>query len=374
MFFSRYFSPFGFALILALVATENTQALKLELLAETTLPSKLKFEKTTVGGLSGIYFDAETSTLSAVSDDRGREGEPRYYDFKLTFADGKLLVVPQAVHLIKKNKAKPQLAAVLDMEGIAPLPWGNFLISSEGDLNHKPRVGPEILDVKKNGTLVRGFDLPSKFMPELTGTQTKGIRNNRGFEGLARTPPGLGPEKWFLMNEESLLQDSSDEGGPLRLLIYDSPEAWVIKAGKEHLYFPEKGTATPAARLTLAGRVSELLALSNDRLLVLERSMQIEPNQFSYVCKIFEAQIGEASDISAVESLKDKNLGQYKPIAKKLVLDFETLKEKLGGTIENFEGLAFGPEVNKKKTLIVISDDNFKKSERTQVLLFSVED
>jgi len=388
-------------LIFSLQFVSSAWALKLELLAVAELPHKMKFEKTVVGGLSAIYFDGDSSTLTAVSDDRGREGAPRFYEFDFNYSDHKLSVVPKAVHLIKTKGPK----LTLDMEGLAPLPWGNFLISSEGDLGKKPRAMPEILDVKKDGTLVRSFELPAKFLPEAQGPQTKGIRNNRGLEGLTRAPLGsAGGDHWYLMNEESLVQDSKAEAGPLRLLVYDSPEAWVIKPGKEYVYLPEGGSAEPSTRLTLAGRVSELLALSNEQFLVLERSMQVEPNRFSYVCKIFVAKLADAVDVSGVESLAGKDLKSYKPMKKELVLDLETLKEKLGETdstqasdqasdpatvnattkghskesiknsIENFEGLAFGPEVNKKKTLIVVSDDNFKKSERTQILLFSIND
>jgi hypothetical protein len=354
--------------------------LKLELMDQVTLAHDLKFENTKIGGLSGIYFDSASSTLYAVSDDRGRKGEPRLYEFNFKVNDGKIAITPQAVHFMRKGDqheepaekapAKRDLGTILDMEGLAPLPWGNFLISSEGDGNHKPRIAPEILDVKKNGTWVRSFELPQKFIPEKTGRQTRGVRNNRGFEGATATPGG---EQIFLINEEALVQDSEIAEGPLRILVLGMPEAWVIKPSKEHFYWPEKAT-TKADQVRLAGRVAEALSLSSEKLLILERTAEVGTKSMGFVCQIYLASLAGASDVSAIDSLKGAQLESLKPAKKELVLDFDTLKEKLGGSIENFEGLAFGPEVNKNKTLIVISDNNFKKSERTQILLFKMKD
>jgi hypothetical protein len=371
----------GLSLFLICVFNSLSWGLKLELLDQITLGHNLKFESSTIGGLSGIYFDSESSTLYAVSDDRGRHGEPRLYEFGFKFTEGKLRVIPQAVHFMHKGvqhedpKSKPKikpksLGKVLDMEGLAPLPWGNFLISSEGDNNHKPRIPPEILDVKKNGAWVRSFEIPKKFIPEASGKQTRGIRNNRGFEAVTGAPSG---NQIFLIHEEALVQDSDEDAGPVRIVVFGMPEAWVLKPSKELLYQPELGGAK-AGEIQLGGRVTEALALSQDQLLVLERSVQLGTKAMGFTCRLFLANLAGASDISAIESLKKIELQTVKPVKKELVLDFETLKEKLGGSIENFEGLAFGPEVNKKKTLIVISDNNFKKSERTQILLFKIED
>lgn len=347
-------------------------ALKLEFLSQTVLGHKAKFEKTVIGGLSGITYDADSQTLMAVSDDRGREGEPRFYEFSVRLEKLDLKIEPTAVRFLKKKEQK-RYDSILDMEGVARLPWGSFLISSEGDLNHKPKVLPELWDVKKDGTLVRTYEIPSKFLPEESGKPKRGTKVNRALEGLTATPSG---RKFFLMNEESLIQDSENDLGPLRLLEYEMPEAWVLKPTKEYVYLPEKGSSKDGS-LTLAGRVSEILALSDEKILVLERTMSLSAHNknFQFVCRLYLSQIEKtSSDVGAVNELTAAKLASLVPLKKELVLDFEAIKDKLGGEIENFEGMALGPIVNGKKTLIVVADDNFKKSQRTQFVLFAIQE
>lgn len=364
-------------LVLALLSSEQSFSLSLEFIDAKILPTKEKISKSKIGGLSALYFDSQDEIMWAVSDDRGKASEPRIYEFSLKVVAKHLAIEPKTVHFIKRRD-KGLLNTVLDMEGVAILPWGNFLISSEGDNNSKPRVAPELLDVKKDGTWVRSFQFPDKFIPEKTGKQSKGIRNNRGFEALTKSPV---EEKYFLIQEESLLQDSQEDVGPVRILLYEVPEAWVIKPTKEFIYLPAGAdhedklkTKSRTGPLELGGRVAEALAMSSTELLVLERTVALSAQGISYRCKIFLVELAGATDVSSVSSLVGVDLNKVKVAQKRLILDLEELKEKLGGQIENFEGLAFGPEVDKKKTILMVSDDNFKKSERTQVVLLKIID
>jgi len=55
---------------------------------------------------------------------------------------------------------------------------------------------------------------------------------------------------------------------------------------------------------------------------------------------------------------------------KTLVLDLATL----GITLDNVEGLEFGPVLpDGRRSLVLISDDNFSDSQKTQVLLFALD-
>jgi hypothetical protein len=40
--------------------------------------------------------------------------------------------------------------------------------------------------------------------------------------------------------------------------------------------------------------------------------------------------------------------------------------------LENFEGLAFGPPVGGSRTLLMMSDDNFRATQKTSFLLFGM--
>ncbi|MNT44519.1 hypothetical protein D3C72_1810490 [compost metagenome] len=62
-------------------------------------------------------------------------------------------------------------------------------------------------------------------------------------------------------------------------------------------------------------------------------------------------------------------------VPKTKLIDFETdLKTDRKHSVENFEALAFGPKLpDGRKTLLVMTDDNFSKTQKTQLLVFAVE-
>ena len=58
------------------------------------------------------------------------------------------------------------------------------------------------------------------------------------------------------------------------------------------------------------------------------------------------------------------------PLRKELVLDFD----HLGITLDNVEGMTFGPELpDGRRTLVLVSDDNFSETQVTQFLAFAVD-
>lgn len=354
-------------LIFFIGAVPAALALRLEYVDHVELTHKMSFEKTKIGGLSALVFEPSSSgaegDLYSASDDRGGVNEPRFYKFHLTLKKGKLSIKPESKHFIK---GKP--ATILDMEAMAPLPWGNFLISSEGDNNKKPRIPPELMDIKKDGTWVRNFSIPEKFIPEGAGEQKKGIRNNTGFEGLTAWVPKNLIWAWL---EGPLVQDSNEDSGPIRVLQYEMPEAWVIKPTKEFVYVPEPGK-TQEKEVFLGAKVSEALALSETETLVLERTVKLGVKELGFRCQLYKARLKDAQDVSGFASLKEKDLRKIKTISKELILDFESIRKKLGGHVDNFEGMTFGPLLDGKKTILLVSDDNFKSIQKTQFVLLKL--
>ena len=65
------------------------------------------------------------------------------------------------------------------------------------------------------------------------------------------------------------------------------------------------------------------------------------------------------------------------PVSKTLLLDLSTvpgLSPELAPSLDNFEGMAFGPKLpDGRATLILVSDDNFQTSQRTWFLVFAIE-
>ena len=60
---------------------------------------------------------------------------------------------------------------------------------------------------------------------------------------------------------------------------------------------------------------------------------------------------------------------------KRLLLDFDSVAPRLSSALsrlENFEAMAFGPIVNGTPTLLMVSDDNFRATQKTAFLLFGM--
>lgn len=126
-----------------------------------------------------------------------------------------------------------------------------------------------------------------------------------------------------------------------------------------------------ATLLNLPGSFSsglvELLALDNPgHFLSLERSFK----GLGYSIALFEVSLKGADNIRDIDSLSAVDLKTIKPVEKKLLLDFQTLKNL---PLDNIEGLTFGPELaDGRRTLIVVSDNNFQPAQPTQILAFRV--
>lgn len=309
--------------------------LKIELLKAIEFPADKEFKKTRIGGISGLVFDAESSVLWAVSDDRGKFGAPRVYKFLLK-PDLSLELV-DLVFIKDKEKARP----VFDFEGISLLPWGNFLMSSEGDDRARPARLPRLIESKINGDYVRDYSLPEAYLPGKSPSEPKGLRTNFGFEGLGMSLDG---KSWILGSESWLAQDSQNAS---RLLKFDMKEAWVLQAGEEWIYKLNY-------ELGLLNGLTDLQNYKQDRWLVLERTAHLEGKNITTQCQLLEIQMGG----------KD-------PLKGKPLLDFLKINAKGISTKENYEAMALGPNSPKGRILIVANDNNFTKSP-TQFLFFKI--
>jgi hypothetical protein len=103
----------------------------------------------------------------------------------------------------------------------------------------------------------------------------------------------------------------------------------------------------------------ELLALSETTLISMERACLITKD---------EQFVANAIQLFSVELVGTE-------ARKRLLLDFESVAPRLSSALtrlENFEGMAFGPIVNGTPTLLIVSDDNFRKTQKTAFLLFGM--
>ncbi len=89
--------------------------------------------------------------------------------------------------------------------------------------------------------------------------------------------------------------------------------------------------------------------------------------------KLYKIDLTAATQVQEESSLIEK---EFIPVKKTLLLDFNSIREKLPSkTIDNIEGITFGPLLNNgKRSLIVVSDNNFNAfgAQITQLILFSI--
>lgn len=337
--------------------------LEINFLGVVNIPTGYMFQETQVGGLSGITYDAAADRYLAVSDDRSRFQPARFYTLAIDLSDGRLDpgdVQFIGVAFLKDAQGKTFERGAVDPEAIAVTAGQEIYIASEGDA--RKGLLPFVNGFKTGGTQVRQLPVPSKFLPGVGS----GIRNNLAFESLALTPD---QRHLFTAVENALLQDGpqADLGqpSPARIIQYDLTRNQVAA---EYLY-----PVSPVVRDPLPGDgardngLVELLAL-DDRgtLLALERSYS---EGVGVTARLFRVSTAGAADISGVPSLVDRPEAAVRPVSKTEIADFNQWLP----WVDNLEGMTFGPRLpDGRRSLIVVSDNNFSERQTTQIIALSV--
>jgi len=373
----------GITLVAILTACETRSPVKaqkrvfldlsLEFLGEYQLP-KTSFKNTQVGGLSALTYDRLSQRFYALSDDRDKA---RFYTLNPTLtttAEGEVVLENMEVEdvtFLRDEKGATYAQGTVDPEGIAVSPQGTVFISSEGVASKG--IAPFVKEFDlKTGKGKQSLRIPQRFLPNVPGKDSgepRGVRDNLGFEGLTLADVGLAktdPFRLFTATESSLAQDSSTEEEepaiqpPVRLLHYQiNPVGQPILVA-EHLYLLDVAPSD-----VIYNGVTELMALNEaGYFLSLERTFGFS----GHGAKIFQIAMGNATDTSNIASLKN-NLSTIQPLRKKLILDLR----ELGIPLDNLEGMTFGPPLpDGSQSLILVSDDNFRKNQVTQFLLFKI--
>ncbi|MDB5847784.1 MAG: hypothetical protein JWP29_1536 [Rhodoferax sp.] len=352
----------------------------LRFIGQQVLPRRGEFQGTVVGGLSGIDYDAANARYVLISDDRtttDSPNAPRFYTATLAFdANAFTSVQFTSTTPLKQPDGSvfPKVpdARVADPESIRIDPVnGNLAWASEGDrtLTGTPTrvIDPFVREMSGSGAYVRDYAVPAMFHMSAADT---GPRGNLVFEGLAFTPDR---KQLVVATEGALFADGPtptvDAGSVSRFTVYHRDTG---AAAAQYAYPIDKIQATPvpATAFSVNGP-TEILAVTNTKFLVLERSFSVgvEGNQV----RLYEVDTAGATDVLNTPALVGAS---YKPLSKRLVLNFNTLATQLGG-IANLEGLTFGPKLaNGHDSLVVVADDNFptadSTTDRNQILVFEV--
>jgi hypothetical protein len=337
-------------------AQTATSTPRLRLIGETRLLHKLQYKNTTVGGLSGIDFDAASGVMYLLSDDGGSQNPPRFYTARLTLTADKLGDVELTGVTFLQGLTAPDPEAIRWHAASQSLLW-----TSEGNA---VRFTPTALQqTRLDGALVRTLAMPAIFD---FGLQS-GSRINKTLEGLAIAPDGQ--TAWVAM-EAALRQDGEEPtvasaGGPSRFTQMDLTSGKVLRQIAYPLDAIPKAPSPPNANAD--NGVVEVLMLDAHRMLVLERAyMAGLSDRERNSMRLYAIDTRQATDSLSITALKP---GNHTPAAKTLVADFANFPALT--RLDNTEGMCWGPTLpSGNRTLLFVSDDNFNPRQITQFLAF----
>jgi hypothetical protein len=330
-----------------------------------------------VGFFSDLYYDPHRKEWWGLSD-RGPGGGTLQYETRLQRfsidigANGAIsnFQVKQTVLLqmngLPLNGLAPnpanKLGLSFDPEGLVINPLnGNLLISDE--------YGPSLYEFDRSGQLVRLYNTPANLVPKTAlgvdynaspsaqnNPLISGREGNRGMEGLAISPDG---KYAYGMLQNGTIQDgwsvdaqgNATRGAYTRIVKYDTSTGAAV--------------AQYAYKLEGVGQgrgISAIVALGNDKFLVLERNNRgigVGANPASPDKNVFEIDLAGAVDVSDMTLPASGNfVGSVAKVAKVMDLDANTLAALGNKSPEKWEGLAVGPKLASGEYLVLAGTDN----------------
>lgn len=299
-----------------------------------------------IGGLSSLAYDARSGSWVSAVDNNAND--PSRIWFLRDLTNPTIVSDPLVV---KKSDGTPYDGQTADNEGLAVLPNGDYLVSSETE--------PSIRIYGRDGVQKAALPIPARFA--VSGTTPEGqATSNATLEGLTITPSG---HRVVAAMEGALSGDVSASGDASlhRFLVYDQDANGQWRLTEQLAYRTDPGM-----------RVPEVVAYGKDSLLVEEASFAEDTGN---AVKLFAVTgTDRATDVSDVANLSQAPAGDV--MSKKLVADLVTCPT-LGATaketqanplMDNFEGMAITGSNHGLTDVTLISDDNFGALQTTRVL------
>lgn len=332
--------------------------ISLSYLGNYDIPTGFMENGVEVGGLSGIDFDPSTGHYIAISDDRSEKAPARFYDLDIDADASGLKGVTVVGHVTLKDKdGQPFPVKKVDGESIR-LGKDGIYWTSEGD--GKALLPPFVRVANRDGSFLREFSLPDGFAP--TADKSAGIRDNLAFEGTTFLTGG----DVLVSTESALYQDGPittlTNGALARLIRYDAT------TGQQKAQYVYPISPIPQAPPMANGwndfGLSEILALDDRHLLSIERGFAQGIGN-SVVVNMFN--LDGATDVANIPSLA-KTDQRIVPVRKTQIMDLRAL----GLAPDNIEGITFGKAKDGTDLLILVADNNFNPTQKTQFFAFKV--
>lgn len=343
--------------------TARSQPGAASFLGQVEWPDGVQFAGTTVGGLSGITYDAGRDVYYVISDDRSAKNPTRFYTVRITLSDSILrgVEIVSTTPLLRQDGTPfPALLTTAAPPVIPPDPEGiafdarreRLYWSSEGERIVDDPAHPVLLD-----PWVRVAGLDGDYRGELTlpadlrmSAGPGGPRKNMALEGLTLTPSG---RSVFAGMEDPGIDDgplpTATDGARTRITRFDA-ETGTATA---QFAYPLEPITAPDGE---ANGLSDLVALDEETFLTVERS-----HGSHNVARVYRTSIVGADDVLGAP------LRDAKPMSKELVVDLSTMPGMRG--LDNVEGITLGPKLSDgRQSVVLVTDDNFNPEQVTQFL------
>jgi hypothetical protein len=339
---------------------------RLQFLGQAIVPTGTTFHGTTIGGLSSITYDRTRGVYYALSDDPSQFQPARFYTVAIDLSHGSLSdadISFRDVTTLLAPDGNPYPAQGIDPEGLVLTCDRRLVLTSEGFTDRL--IPPFVRLYALDGRFLGSFPVPPPFAPHLD--HSSGVRPNLAFESAGVTPSC---RKLFTATENALYQDGPAAtlatGSPSRILRYDLrtralERQWIYETD------PVFQPPVPATQFSVNG-LDELLPLNDEQLIGMERSFSVGAPGTGNTIKLYEISLAGATNVNGAFSVAGR-LDRLRFARKRLILNLDAL----GIPLDNVEGITFGPRLpDGRRSLVLVSDNNFAASQFTQFLLFAL--
>lgn len=355
------------AVLLAGCSAMSAGTPTLRLVGMQQLPPDLSVGGTLVGGISGMDYDARNDEWLLASDDRGQHAPARFYRAHITFDTRQVepVAVKQAVTLRQRDGSiypawgQPGVSADIESLRIDPVD-GSIWYASEGD--RQARVPSFVRRAGADGAYAGELPYPATL--QIQPACECGGRSNLGMEGMSFSSDGK--QLWLAM-ESPPIEDGPVAGPGRGVLTRISLVRRDGTVDAQYAY-PLDPAPTPVYEGAYVDNgISEILAIDDQRLLVLERAgRQIEGKHFGFSVRLYEVDMAPAGKIDPALPLAGPQ-ARPTPGVKRLLFDTAQLP---AGWADNYEAMAWGPRLEGgRRSLVIASDNNFNGGP-TRLLVF----